>query len=82
VFFGRFTAALRVLVPGLAGMARMRNWVLLPYNVAGGAIWGAMMVLLGFFAGASWKQAARYATQVGVALFLIVVLTLCGARLV
>ena len=24
VFFGRFTAALRVLVPGLAGMARMR----------------------------------------------------------
>ena len=40
VFFGRFTAALRVLVPGLAGMARMPYRVFLPFNVAGGAIWG------------------------------------------
>jgi membrane protein DedA with SNARE-associated domain/membrane-associated phospholipid phosphatase len=76
VFFGRFTAALRVLVPGLAGMARMRYRVFLPFNVAGGAIWGATMILLGYIAGASWKQVAHYASQVGIALFLIVVLTL------
>jgi membrane protein DedA with SNARE-associated domain/membrane-associated phospholipid phosphatase len=76
VFFGRFTAALRVLVPGLAGMARMRYRVFLPFNVAGGAIWGATMILLGYIAGASWKQVAHYATQVGIALFLVVVLTL------
>jgi membrane protein DedA with SNARE-associated domain/membrane-associated phospholipid phosphatase len=76
VFFGRFTAALRVMVPGLAGMARMRYRVFLPFNVAGGAIWGGVMVLLGYIAGASWKQVARYATQVGIALFVVVVLTL------
>jgi hypothetical protein len=34
------------------------------------------MALLGYIAGASWKQVARYATQVGIALFVIVVLTL------
>ncbi|MGO9217864.1 MAG: bifunctional DedA family/phosphatase PAP2 family protein [Streptosporangiaceae bacterium] len=76
VFFGRFTAALRVLVPGLAGMARMRYRVFLPFNVAGGAIWGTIMVMLGYLAGASWKQVARYATQVGIALFVVVVLAL------
>ena len=76
VFFGRFTAALRVLVPGLAGMARMPYRVFLPFNVAGGAIWGAGMVVLGFLAGASWKRVAHYATQVGIALFAVVVLAL------
>jgi undecaprenyl-diphosphatase len=76
VFFGRFTAALRVLVPGLAGMARMRYRVFLPFNVAGGAIWGTGMVLLGYLAGASWKRVAHYATQVGIGLFVVVVLAL------
>ena len=76
VFFGRFTAALRVLVPGLAGIARMPYRVFLPFNVAGGAIWGTGMVLLGYLAGASWKQVAHYATQVGIALFAVVVLAL------
>ena len=59
VFFGRFTAALRALVPGLAGVARMPYRVFLPFNVAGGAIWGTIMVLLGYLAGASWKRVAR-----------------------
>ena len=76
VFFGRFTAALRVLVPGLAGMARMRYRVFLPFNAAGGATWGALMIVLGYIAGASWKQVASYATQVGIALFVVVVLAL------
>jgi membrane protein DedA with SNARE-associated domain len=58
VFFGRFTAALRVLVPGLAGLARMPYRVFLPFNAAGGAVWGALMVLLGYLAGASWRKVA------------------------
>jgi membrane protein DedA with SNARE-associated domain/membrane-associated phospholipid phosphatase len=76
VFFGRFTAALRVLVPGLAGLARMPYRVFLPFNAAGGAIWGALMVLLGYLAGASWRRVAGYATQVGIALFVAVLLAL------
>jgi undecaprenyl-diphosphatase len=35
VFFGRFTAALRVLVPGLAGMSDVHYPSFLAYNVAG-----------------------------------------------
>jgi undecaprenyl-diphosphatase len=57
-------------------MARMRYRVFLPFNVAGGAIWGTAMVLLGYLAGASWKRVAHYATQVGIALFAVVVLAL------
>jgi undecaprenyl-diphosphatase len=76
VFFGRFTAALRALVPGLAGVGRMPYRVFLPFNVAGGAIWGTIMVLVGYLAGASWKRVAGYATQVGIALFAVVVLAL------
>jgi membrane protein DedA with SNARE-associated domain len=41
VFFGRFTAALRVLVPGLAGMSDVHYPSFLAYNVAGGVLWGA-----------------------------------------
>ena len=82
VFLGRFTAALRVLVPGLAGMARMPYRVFLPWNVAGGATWGAAMVLLGYLAGASWKRVAGYATQVGIALFVVVVAALVTGHLI
>src|SRR5207248_9719301 len=40
VFFGRFTAALRVLVPGLAGISEVHYPAFLVYNVAGGTLWG------------------------------------------
>lgn len=53
VFVGRFTAALRVLVPGLAGMAQMPYRTFLVWNVAGGAIWAGGSVLLGYVAGKS-----------------------------
>ncbi|MBO0810631.1 MAG: DedA family protein, partial [Microlunatus sp.] len=36
VFVGRFTAALRVLMPGLAGMSRMPFPTFFAYNAAGG----------------------------------------------
>jgi undecaprenyl-diphosphatase len=41
VFLGRFTAGLRVMVPGLAGMAGMPYRAFLPYNVTGGAASGS-----------------------------------------
>jgi membrane protein DedA with SNARE-associated domain/membrane-associated phospholipid phosphatase len=65
VFFGRFTAALRVLIPGLAGMARMPYRTFVFYNVTGGAIWATGMALIGYLAGASWQRAAHLATRVG-----------------
>jgi membrane protein DedA with SNARE-associated domain len=47
VFFGRFTAALRVLVPGLAGLSEVHYPTFLAYNVAGGTLWGTGFAVLG-----------------------------------
>jgi membrane protein DedA with SNARE-associated domain/membrane-associated phospholipid phosphatase len=56
VFLGRWTTAFRVLVPGLAGMSRMRYRTFLLYNVAGGVAWATAFVLLGYFAGESYHK--------------------------
>jgi membrane protein DedA with SNARE-associated domain len=40
VFFGRFTAALRVLVPGAGRDVGRARPVVFAFNVAGGALWG------------------------------------------
>ena len=44
-------AALRALVPGLAGTARMPYRTVLAWNLAGGVLWATTFVLLGFAAG-------------------------------
>ncbi len=74
VFLGRFTAALRVMIPGLAGMARMRYRTFVVYNIAGGAAWATGMVLLGYLVGASWQRAAHWASRIGLVLLALIVL--------
>jgi undecaprenyl-diphosphatase len=59
VFVGRFTTALRVLVPGLCGVSRMPYRTFLVWNFAGGAVWAGGVVLLGYLAGAAWQKAAK-----------------------
>jgi membrane protein DedA with SNARE-associated domain/membrane-associated phospholipid phosphatase len=81
VFFGRFTAALRVLVPGLAGMSDVHYPSFLAYNVAGGALWGAGFAVLGFLAGESYPRVERVAGRVGLGLLGLVVLGLVLSRL-
>lgn len=80
VFFGRFTAALRVLVPGLAGMSEVHYPTFLAYNVAGGAIWGTGFVLLGYLGGASYHRVERIASRAGLILLALVVLGLATTR--
>jgi membrane protein DedA with SNARE-associated domain/membrane-associated phospholipid phosphatase len=81
VFFGRFTAALRVLVPGLAGMSDVPYSSFVAYNVAGGVLWGAGFAALGYVAGASYKHVARIAGRVGLLLLALVVAGLVVSRL-
>jgi membrane protein DedA with SNARE-associated domain/membrane-associated phospholipid phosphatase len=81
VFFGRFTAALRVLVPGLAGMSRIDYPVFLAYNLAGGALWGTGMALLGYLAGASYKHVEKIAGRAGLGLLALIVIGLVISRL-
>jgi undecaprenyl-diphosphatase len=73
VFLGRFTAALRVLVPSLAGMSRMHYPTFLAFNVAGAVAWGTAFTLLGYFAGASWRQVERVASRTGLVLLGLVI---------
>ena len=51
VFVGRFTALLRAMVPGAAGMARMPYRTFLVFNVLGGAVWASACVLGGWALG-------------------------------
>lgn len=53
VVMGRFTALLRALVPGLAGMSGLRWRTFVPYNILGGTVWASGVALLGYLAGAS-----------------------------
>lgn len=83
VLLGRFTTALRVLVPGLAGMARMRYRTFLIYNVMGGIIWAGGFTLLGYLAGNAWGTVEKIAARAGLALgalFLVILLTLAAGR--
>ncbi|HVU72580.1 MAG TPA: DedA family protein [Mycobacteriales bacterium] len=56
VIVGRWTAALRALVPGLAGMSGMPYVRFAVANFVGGALWATTVVLLGDQAGRSWKH--------------------------
>jgi membrane protein DedA with SNARE-associated domain/membrane-associated phospholipid phosphatase len=81
VFFGRFTAALRVLVPGLAGMSQVHYPSFLVYNVAGGALWGSGFAVLGYVAGASYHRVEHIAGQAGLILLGLIVAGLIASRL-
>ncbi|WP_427007670.1 DedA family protein [Pseudarthrobacter sp. H2] len=61
VFLGRFVAFFRAVMPALAGSSRMHYPRFLAFNAAGGLVWGAGCVLLGFFAGNSYEAVAKAA---------------------
>lgn len=73
VFLGRFTVALRVMVPGLAGMARMPYRRFALANATGGAIWGAAMAVAGYLAGSSYQTVEHDIAGAGVVLLVLVV---------
>ncbi len=59
VFLGRFTAFFRAVMPALAGLSHMPYRRFLAFNMAGGTIWGAAVVLAGYFAGNAYLTAAK-----------------------
>lgn len=81
VLVGRFTAALRVMVPGLAGMSEMPYGQFLLFNVVGGLLWGTAFVLLGFFGGAAWRRVATVASTAALGLLAAIVLAIVAVKL-
>lgn len=82
VFLGRFTVALRVMIPGLAGMAGMPYRLFATANVLGALVWGGLMVTAGYLAGNAWHTVEHYVTGAGAGLTVGVVAFFVAKRLV
>jgi len=65
VFFRRFVALVRTIVPLLAGASRMPYRTFLFWNAAGALVWTLAHVSAGYAAGASWKQLESSISRVG-----------------
>jgi membrane-associated protein len=80
VFIGRFTAALRALIPGTAGMSGVAYGRFLLWNALGGVIWASAYVLIGYLAGSQYKHIEKYANYLGIALVVVIVVVLLARR--
>jgi membrane-associated protein len=74
VFLGRWTAFLRAMMPGIAGLSRMRYAVFLLWNALGGITWGITFCLVGYFAGASYDKVASSIGKGAAVLFAVLVI--------
>ena len=80
VFIGRFTAFLRAVMPGLAGLSKMRYRRFLVANALGGVIWGISYTLLGYFAGHALARVEKYTSWAGISLLGAVIVLLGAAH--
>jgi undecaprenyl-diphosphatase len=76
VFVGRFTAALRALVPGTAGMSGVHYGKFLAWNAAGGTIWATVYVMIGYLAGSQYQRIEKYANYIGIGLLVLIAVVL------
>ncbi|TWD84603.1 membrane protein DedA with SNARE-associated domain [Kribbella amoyensis] len=75
VVIGRWTAAFRALMPGIAGMSRMGRGVFTVANVFGGVVWAILVAGGGYLAGASYHALEQRLGLVSGALLVVLV---CG----
>lgn len=59
VLLGRWAAALRALVPGIAGMSGLGQARFTAANLTGGALWATAVAAAGYAAGASYRVLER-----------------------
>jgi membrane protein DedA with SNARE-associated domain len=78
VFVGRFTAFLRAVMPGLAGMSRLPYRRFLLANASGGLLWGIAYTLLGYFAGTALNSIERVSGFVGIGILVVVIGVIVG----
>ncbi|MFL6081536.1 MAG: DedA family protein [Ornithinibacter sp.] len=58
VLLGRWVAFFRAVMPALAGSSDMRYRTFLTWNAIGGILWGTVVVMGGYLAGASYQAVA------------------------
>lgn len=71
VIVGRFTAFLRAVMPGLAGVSKMQYSRFLLANATGGIVWGTLFTLLGYWLGSAYHKAEKYAGWASTGLLLL-----------
>ena len=72
IFLGRLTALLRALMPSMAGMSRMHYPTFLKWNAAGGLLWGAGCVFLGYAFASALNTVSAYLTWLPIAVIAMV----------
>jgi undecaprenyl-diphosphatase len=73
VFLARFSAFFRILVPFFAGAVRLSYLRFLLFNVLGGVLWAAGSVMLGYWAGESWRAIGHWIGRSALILALLIV---------
>ena len=77
MFIGRFTAALRALVPGLAGMSQLPygrvSW---PGTPPADCCGPSAFAVLGYLAGSQYHRIEHYANYIGLALLVLIAVVL------
>lgn len=74
VFLARFTAFLRAVMPGLAGMSKLHYRKFLIANSLGGLVWGVTFCLLGYYAGHELKIVEKYSNWAEIILLVVTVI--------
>lgn len=82
VVLGRWTASLRALVPGIAGMSGLRPRTFTVANTAGGVVWGVIVALVGYLAGVGYGRIESRINQAGWLLLGLLALALLVISLV
>jgi undecaprenyl-diphosphatase len=73
VFLARFSAFFRILVPFVAGAARLKYLQFLLFNVLGGLAWATGSVLIGYLAGESWRAIEHWLGRAALIVAIVVV---------
>ena len=81
LFVGRLTAGARVVLPGLAGMLHFRYRSFALWTGSAATLWVLAHVLLGYAAGAGWRQIHHLTGRVGLVLALVILASLTTAWL-
>jgi len=81
VFLGRFVPVVRSVGFIVAGVAHMKWKRFIVYDIAGAVIWGIGHSVLGYALGASYERWERYATPLGLAILLVLLLLIGASKL-
>jgi membrane-associated protein len=68
VVLARFVPVVRTIAPILAGASSMKYRQFIAFNILGGVLWGAGMILLGFFLGSIIPDSEKYILPLSLAI--------------